>query len=143
MDAQELLQSVPLFQGLDKQHVAVLAKFCHERSSVVGDVIVREGESGLGFFTISTGQVEVTQQRRGRDERLRHMGAGEVFGEIGLLTDHPRTATVRATEPTTCLVLTAVSFNNALERSPEIAGPLLKTVAGWLVEAEDRASAHL
>lgn len=143
MVAQELLQSVPLFQGLDKQHVAGLAKFCHERSFAVGDVIVREGESGIGLFIIGSGQVEVTQQRRGRDERLRHMGAGEVFGEIGLLADHPRTATVRATEPTTCLVLTILSFHDALDGSPEIAGPLLKTVAGWLVEAEDRASAHL
>jgi len=143
MDAQELLQSVPLFHGLDKQHVESLAKFCHERSFAGGDVIVREGESGIGLFIIGSGQVEVTQQRGGRDERLRYMGAGEVFGEIGLLADHPRTATVRATGPTTCLVLTSLSFHDALDGSPEIAGPLLKTVAGWLVEAEDRASAHL
>ena len=143
MDAQELVQSVPLFHALDKQHVATLAKFCHERSFASGDVIVREGESGIGLYIIGSGQVEVTQQRGGRDEHLRTMGAGEVFGEIGLLADHPRTATVRATGPTTCLVLTSISFNDALDGSPEIAGQVLRTVARWLVEAEDRASAHL
>lgn len=143
MDADQLLQSVPLFQGLDKKHLAVLAKLCHERSFGPGDAIVNEGESGIGLFVVGSGRVEVVQKRGADEQQLRTMAAGEVFGEIGLLTDHPRTASVRALEPTTCLVMTAWSFQEALDGSPEIAKALLKTVAQWLVETEDRANARL
>jgi CRP-like cAMP-binding protein len=143
MDADQLLQSVPLFQGLDKKHLASLAKLCHERSFGQGEAIVTEGESGIGLFILGSGRVEVLQKRGAEEQRLRTMGAGEVFGEIGLLTDHPRTASVRAVEPATCLVLTAWSFQEALDASPEIAKPLLKNMAQWLVETEDRASARL
>lgn len=143
MDANQLLQNVSLFQGLDKKHLAVLAKLCHERSFGPGEAIVNEGESGIGLFILGSGRVEVLQKRGADEQQLRTMAAGEVFGELGLLTDHARTASVRALEPTTCLVMTAWSFQGALDQSAEIAKPLLKTVARWLVETEDRASARL
>jgi len=72
---------------------------------------------------------------------LRTMQAGEVFGQLALLTEHPRTASVRATSATECLVFTAWSFRAMLTESPEIANQLLGTLAQWLVEAEDRIAA--
>ena len=143
MDAEALLRNVPLFRGLDSKHLGRLAKACHERSFPAGEVIVQEGQEGIGLFIIGSGRVEVVQLRSGGEQQLRTMGSGEVFGEIGLLADHPRTATVRATEPATCMVLTVWSFKDAVDESPEIAKHLLKTVAQWLVEVEDRVSARL
>ena len=141
MNAEELLRKVPLFQGLDKKHLGMLAKTAHERSFPAGQAIVQEGESGIGLFVVGSGQVEVVQQRGGQETRLRTLGPGAVFGELGLLTDHPRTATVRATEPTSCLVVTSWNFRALLDESPIIAKEMLGTVAKWLVEAEDRAAA--
>ena len=143
MDANDLLQNVPLFEGLDKKHLAALAKICHERSFGGGEAVLNEGDSGIGLFVVGSGRVQVFQKRGDEERQLRTMGPGEVFGEIGLLTGHPRTASVRTLEPTTCLVMTAWSFQEALDQSPEIAKPLLKTLAQWLVESEDRASARL
>jgi len=140
MSAESLLQGVPLFQDVDKKHLELLAKTTHERSFAPGDVIVNEGEGGIGLYVISSGQVEVLQQRHGQEQRRRTMGEGEVFGELAVLTDHPRTATVRATAPTSCLVLTAWNFRALLDETPEMGKQLAMTLAKRLAEAEDRAA---
>lgn len=79
-----------------------MAKTVFERAFDAGDVIVREGESGVGVFMIRSGKVEVVKrQGQGDDEeRLATLGVGEVYGEIALLTDFPSSASVRALEPT-------------------------------------------
>jgi CRP-like cAMP-binding protein len=139
MTAEQLLATVPLFEGLDRKHLSRLAKTVHERSYTAGDVIVRQGEGGIGMFIVSSGRVEIVQDRQGQEHRLRTMGEGETFGELALLTDHPRTATVRAVEPTTCLILTSWNFRSALDESPEISQHLVGRLAQWLVQAEDRS----
>ena len=142
MNAEELLQSVPLFHSLDRKHVERLAKGAHERTYTAGESIVNEGESGIGLFVVSTGQVEVSQNSGGQNRILRSMGPGEVFGELALLTDHTRTASVRATQPTTCLVVTSWNFRALLDEAPEMGKPLAMTLAQRLVETEDRAAAR-
>ena len=136
MDAREVLGTVPLFKGIDSKHLDVLAKMAHDRSFAAGAPIVTQGEPGIAMFAIVSGSVDVVQGQ----EKLRTMGPGEVFGEISLLTDRPRTATVKATTPTECLVLTNVNIREALHSSPEMATHLLKTVAEMLIDAEGRAS---
>jgi CRP-like cAMP-binding protein len=138
MEVEEALKSVPLFSGLEQRYIAPLAKLAHERLFAAGDYIIREGEEGIALYVIVAGDVEVVQHRLGGDVRLRHMGPGEVFGELALLTAHTRTATVRAVEPTTCLVITSITFQGLLDASPEIGKVLSKTIARWLVETEDR-----
>lgn len=140
MDAAEVFQQVPLFRGLAKKEIDQLARMAHERSFPSGTDIVKEGDAGIGLFAIVSGQVEVLQKRGGSEQSIRTMGPGQVFGEVGLLTDHPRTATVRATSPTDCLVLSVIDFRGSLTSSPDMAKQLLGTVAQWLVEAEDRAA---
>ena len=138
-ETEQFLGTLPLFQGLDQKHRAVIAKTVFERSFPAGEVILREGEQGLGAYMIRSGQVEVVHLRVGREERISTLGPGKVFGELALLTDSPRTATVRAVEPTTCLVLTAWNFRAELKQSAEMAYQLLEVVARRLVEAESRA----
>lgn len=139
MDATQVLQSVPLFGGLGNKDIDTLGKMAHERTFGAGDSIVKEGEQGIGLYAIVSGEVEVLQGAGGAQQRLRTMGAGEVFGEMALLLDRTRTATVRATKPTECLVVTSISFREALEKSPDMARQLLQNIAGRLAEAEDRA----
>ncbi len=120
----------------------VLGKMVRPRQYKDGETIVQQGEGGVGLYVIQLGEVEVTQRQGNHEARLRTMGPGECFGEIALLTDHPRTATVRAVQPTACWVMSAWEFRSALQESPEMAVRMLKTVAQRLIEAEDRAASH-
>lgn len=138
----EFLQTVPLFSELDKRHRNQIAKTVFSRSFAAGEVIVREGETGVGAFMIRSGKVEVTKESGDEVEHLNTLGPGDVFGEIALLTDLPRTATVRAVEPTELLGLTAWNFRSELQKSPEMAYQLLRITARRLAAADERLSAR-
>jgi CRP/FNR family transcriptional regulator, cyclic AMP receptor protein len=141
-DTIQFLQSVSLFKDLDRQHKNVIAKTVFERSFQPGDVIVKEGEMGLGVYMIREGKVEVVQRAGDKERMLTTLRKGEVFGEIALLIDVPRTATVRAVEPTTCLVLTAWNFRAELQQSATMANVLLKAVARRLADADKQLAAQ-
>lgn len=143
MEVALSLQHVSLFEGLPKHHIELLTKVSHTRSFAPGEVIVRQGERGIGLYLISSGEVEVVREEGGLEEHWAIMRPGDVFGELALLTHHPRTATVRAVGPTDCLVLTEWNFRAAIEENPIIADRLLKRVAEWLVADEERASIRL
>jgi CRP/FNR family transcriptional regulator, cyclic AMP receptor protein len=138
----EFLQTVSLFQDLDKKHRNVIAKTVFSRKFNAGEAIVREGEPGVGAFMIRSGKVEVTKESGDETEHLNTLGPGEVFGEIALLTDLPRTATVRALEPTEVLGLTAWNFRAELQKSPELAYQLLRVTARRLADADARLAAR-
>lgn len=142
MQNQPALDKVPLFEGLEAKHLAVLGKMVQPRQYKGGEAIVQQGEGGIGLYVIQSGEVEVTQKKGSSEARLRTMGPGECFGEIALLTDQPRSATVRALQPTACWVMAAWEFRSALQESPEMAVRLLKTLAQRLVEAEERSAGH-
>jgi CRP/FNR family transcriptional regulator, cyclic AMP receptor protein len=132
----EFLQTMPLFKDLDKKQRALIARTVFERKFDAGDAIVREGEMGVGAFMIRKGKVAVTKEQDGReDEELATLGPGEIFGEIALLLDVPRTATVRAVEPTELLGLTAWNFRAELQKSAELSYQLLRIMARRLAEA--------
>ena len=142
MQQQPALEKVPLFEGLEAKHLATLGKMVQPRQYKEGEAIVQQGDGAVGLFVIQSGEVEVTQKQGASETRLRTMGPGESFGEIALLTDHPRTATVRALKPTACWVMSAWEFRSALQESPEMAVRLVKTLAQRLIEAEERAASH-
>ncbi|MEA2639253.1 MAG: family transcriptional regulator, cyclic receptor protein [Chloroflexota bacterium] len=140
-DTEQLLRRVPLFEGIEPRALAALAALAHPRSYARGELIFREGEDGVGMYVIASGRVLVFHERNGVEDPIKEEGPGEVFGEISLLVDHPRIASVKAIEPTTCLIMTAWSFRQALDGSPHLARQMLTHVARWLVEAEDRSAA--
>jgi MFS family permease len=95
-DGLALLRSIGFFQALSPPALDALARRLGERTAAPGEVILRQGESSDRFFVIEAGRVKVVQDGR----ELREEGPGEFFGEIGLLRDEPRSATVTAVEPT-------------------------------------------
>ncbi|MGA9746019.1 MAG: MFS transporter [Nocardioides sp.] len=101
-----LLQAIDIFAPMPRAAVEGLARNLSEVSFVAGDVIVREGDESDLFYVIESGRVGVTQGGR----VLREEGAGDYFGEIGLLRDVPRTATITALEDTRVVVLTRDDF---------------------------------
>ena len=125
----DLLRRAPLFADLSKDELASLAKVSEDLEVDAGKVLCREGEPAMEFFVIIDGEAEVT---RG-GERIRTLEDGDFFGEIALLEDIPRTATVRATTPLRFFVLTRRSFWGMVDRSPEVERKLLRALAKRLV----------
>src|SRR5262245_4350897 len=128
----ETLTRVPLFSGVKEKDLKKLRKRMQERSFNEGEVITTQGETGLGFFVIEAGNASVS-----RDERVvRNLGPGDFFGEVALIDDGPRSATVVATTELSCRGMSAWEFKPFVEEHPEVAWALLETLVGRLREAE-------
>jgi CRP/FNR family cyclic AMP-dependent transcriptional regulator len=121
----KLLKEAPLFEQCSKQELKQIAGIADELDLSEGKVLIREGERGREFFVIVSGEVEV--RRKGR--KMSTLGAGSYVGEIALLSQIPRTATVTATTPLDVLVITDRAFLNLLEKSPTIAVKVARTLA--------------
>ncbi len=130
-DTVAALERVPLFAGVDRRALKRLAGSMTERRFPAGAEVVTEGELGLAFFVIAEGQATVAV---GGQER-RQLGAGDSFGEIALLDDGPRTATITADTDLVCLGMTPWVFKPFLEQHPDVAWILLRTLARRLREA--------
>ncbi len=94
-----------------------------------GTIIMREGEAGNSAYIIASGQCEVRKKISGVDQVLKTLGPGEVFGEMAVLTESPRTATVIATEDTTALVVGRSVMQNELDLMKPWIARLLHTIA--------------
>jgi CRP-like cAMP-binding protein len=136
VDAEETLRTVPLFEGLQPKQLKSLAKWTHTRTYQPGQVIVRQGDLGLGLYIIQSGRVRVTLDTPSGPRELRIMGSGESFGELSLLDNNPRSATVTAIEPTTAVLLDKGQFLAELRTYPEIALAILPVVVEWLRDAD-------
>jgi len=131
-DYTEHLKSVALFEGISGSQLQRIANGVKERRFDAGASIVSAGEAGHGFYLIVQGRAEV---KRG-DRTIRALGPGDYFGELALVRESPRTATVVAKDPTTCLVLTRWDFKGILDTNPAIAIRLLETVASRIQDDE-------
>ena len=120
----ELLKSVPLFAGCSKTELQKIASLADELDLGEGATLIREGERGREFIVIADGTVRVT--RNGKEVSV--LGAGDFIGEIALVADVPRTATVTATSPVRLLVVTDRAFRGLLEQMPSIAKKVLQSL---------------
>jgi CRP/FNR family transcriptional regulator, cyclic AMP receptor protein len=124
----DLIARVPLFAGLSKSELGQVASIADEIDLPADKVLIREGERGREFFVLLEGEAEVTR----KGEKLATRGAGEFFGEIALVSNLPRIATVKTRKPVRALVLRDVEFRALLQRAPAIAVKVLQAVADRL-----------
>lgn len=132
----DFLKRVSLFEDLDNRSLESIANSAVEQSYEAGQEIVRQGDTGVGAFIIRSGRAEVLQQHGSNVERISELRSGDVFGEMALLDEFPRSATVRAIEPTTCLGIQRWHFKGILESHPQIALALLPVLTRRLRAAE-------
>ena len=132
----DFLKRVSMFEDLDQKSLEAIANAAVEQRYEPGQDIVRQGDTGVGAFIIRSGKVDVIQDRGGKETKLSTLGAGEVFGEMALLDEFPRSATVRAVEPTTALGIQRWHFRGILESHPQIALALLPMLTRRIRNAE-------
>jgi voltage-gated potassium channel len=121
----EKLRSIPLFAGLHDHALARIGELSNEFEAPAGWVLIEVGQPGSGMFVLEEGTVEI-QTPNGHAWEY---GPGEFFGELALLTDHPRNARVRAKTAVKCLAISRRDFQKLLEDEPEIAVAMLPKLA--------------
>jgi CRP-like cAMP-binding protein len=130
----EVLRQVPLFQEFKERELERLAREFHERTFAEGAAVTTEGGSGAGFFVIADGNATVSVG----GEKRTTLGPGDYFGEIALIDEGTRSATITAATDMRCYGLTPWEFRPFVEEHPEVAWTLLKTLARRL-RAEQQA----
>ena len=135
---EDTLAHVDLFSGLDKKELRLIANSCQERKFAAGAVMMKQGDTGAGLFVITSGKAKITQATNPdrAEEELGTAGPGDVLGEMALLDDLPRSATVTAVEDTTVLLLPIWDFRTSLRSNPEIGVKLLTALSHRLRKAE-------
>jgi CRP/FNR family cyclic AMP-dependent transcriptional regulator len=127
----QLLRRVWLFAELADDELEQIARLARERTCRSGEVLVHQGEASGDLFTVIQGRLKVVSTAPEGDEVLLSViGAGEVFGELALLDDKPRSATVCAVEHCRLLVVPRASFRPLLLRMPTLGLRLLQIMAG-------------
>ena len=122
------MAKVPLFSRCSKGELGRIAQIADEVDLPAGKTLTKEGARGREFFVLLQGTADVRSNTR----LLPQIGPGDFFGEIALVTDVPRTATVKTTSPVRALVITDRAFRGLMHKSPEIQRKVLEAVASRL-----------
>ena len=128
----EVIHQIPLFAGLTDEQVAEIAHLFKERRFAAGEAVIREGSGGAAFFMIDSGEAVVSV----RGEERARLGPGHSFGELAMIDEGVRTATVTAASDLVCWALTYWDFRPFVEQNGGVAWNLLQTLAKRVREAE-------
>ena len=139
MSTADELRQIWLFEGLTEDQLNSLSPFTYRKKFGPGELIVEEGHTGNGLYLIVSGNVEAikglgTEQQ----QTVNELGVGEVFGEMALLGEWPRTATVRAVDNVECLGIDRWVFLAQLERQPKVGIRMLHILAQKLRDSDAR-----
>lgn len=133
----ELLEKLPLFENVPRKELEVIARSFKERSFSAGQVIAEEGRPGIGFFVIEAGRAKVSSEGR----EIATLEPGSSFGEIALIDEGMRSATVTAETDLRCFALSAWEFRPVAQTNAAIAWNLLQAVVRYLRSAQERRPA--
>jgi CRP-like cAMP-binding protein len=136
---EDALSHVPLLKHLNRRQIVRLAARMTRRSYPAGAIIVRQGDTSMSFYVVLSGAVQIVRTTdRGASVPVGVIGPGGFFGEMGLIDDLERAATVAALEPTECGLLVRWDFQNELRNDPEIALALLPVLNQRIRELDER-----
>jgi len=131
---EDFLARVPIFASCTPEEISAIVEVAQESYFQPGQIIVTQGTPGQAFYLILSGSVEILRD----GTSLGAFGPGDFFGEMSLLDQAARSATIRALEQTVCLMLSSWDFKAVLERHPSIAIKLLEVLSRRLRVADER-----
>lgn len=135
MDLKNILRSVDLFEGLSDQELDQVAAICIERRFDPGELITKEGETGSEMFVITDGFVEILLGERPATSArvVVSLGPGQIIGEMALVDQGPRSATVRATsKPTVVQAIQRADLEALCQRETHIGYVIMRNLAADL-----------
>ncbi|GAC1361263.1 MAG: hypothetical protein NVS2B12_03180 [Ktedonobacteraceae bacterium] len=135
---EDALAHVDLFSTLDKKELQALARSCQERSYRAGTTLIAQGDNGVGLYILKSGNVRITiaKDPDRPEEDLGTFGPGSVFGEMSLLDELPRSASVIAVDDVVALLLPVWEFRAFLRNQPDVALKLLAVLSRRLRKAQ-------
>jgi CRP-like cAMP-binding protein len=125
-EIESALHETRLFSSVDDRTVSRLAAQGTVRTYEPGQVIVKQGDAASAFYIILRGRVAVAQEVDGQVRQLGTQESGSFFGEMALIEDHPRTASVTAVEATECFLMVAWEFTSLMHEHPSVTEALLR-----------------
>jgi CRP/FNR family transcriptional regulator, cyclic AMP receptor protein len=134
----DALRRVPLFQGLSDDDLELLGRQMKERRFSEGSAVTTEGAGAAGFFVIAEGNATVSVSGEVRAQ----LGQGDYFGEIALIDEGTRSATITAATDILCYGLTAWEFRPFVEEHPQVAWSMLQTLARRLRDSQAHEHTH-
>jgi NTE family protein len=132
-ELQDFLAGIPFFAPLDDAARLELARGLEPVHVAAGGVVFHQGDAGDGLFLVVSGRLRVTVTVEGTERAVHDLGRGSVLGEIALLTDRPRTATVQAVRDSDLQLLRAPVFQELAERSPALMSEMMRLLADRLL----------
>src|SRR5438093_6411730 len=134
----DLIAKIDFFSGLDEKILRKLTDACIMRQFTKNETIVRQGEMGLGLYLIAKGRVKVDREQGGVRMQVAELGPEQFFGEMSLLDNKPRSATVTGIEDSECVLLTRDSFVKLMNKYPEIPIRMARVLADRLRVANEK-----
>ena len=138
---KDLISKIDFFSGLDEKILRKLTDACIMRQFTKNETIVRQGEMGLGLYLIAKGRVKVDREQGGVRMQVAELGPEQFFGEMSLLDNKPRPATVTGIEDSECVLLTRDSFVKLMNKYPEIPIRMARVLADRLRVANEKLAA--
>jgi len=134
----ELIRKLDFFEPLDPKIIKKIAKMCIVREFASGDYIVKQGEAGLGLYFITRGRAKVEIDRDGTRVAVAELRGGDFLGDMAMIDDKARSADVVCEEETSCLLLTRDSFSKLLNKYPQIAIQMAKSLVARIRATNQR-----
>jgi CRP-like cAMP-binding protein len=132
-----VIAGLEIFSRLTPRQHRRLAQLFIPRRYSQGELVIRQGDVGLGMFIITSGQMEVYQELGGTTRQIAILGAGQTVGEMALLDDQPRSANVRVLEDCDCLLLTRDGFQGLARQVPEFIWGIIPFIVSRLRQVID------
>ncbi len=132
-----LLKSLSVFAGFPEDQLRALAELVMRRGAPRGSAVVREGDPSDALYVVLSGRLKVVVgEADGKETILSILGKGEFFGDMGVIDDGPRSATVVAIEPCELLAITRQAFRRCLGGNPDLAMAVMRVLVRRLREAD-------
>ena len=136
---EEVFARVPLLARLSDRQRSRMAQLATTRLYEEGSIIVKQGDTSMALYVVLSGRATIDRESEaGKTVRVDEATHGGFFGEMGLIEDLPRAATVTAAEPTECALLAKWDFQNELRTDPDIALALLPVLGARIRELDDQ-----